>query len=145
MVFVVMSSLTKNAFRIYFSLEYQILLLISWRNLLFLPEYRWFIYISYTWRILTTSCLLTFFSTFLDGKCKWLRNSNKILKGFQSDFRLENQMALPNVLQLLSTRTATEMNGTLHTDFRKSETSRDIKKYCQHHLNIFKSYINFQN
>ena len=26
------------------------------------------------------------------------------------------------------TRTATEMDGTLHTDFRKSETSRDIKK-----------------
>ena len=26
-------------------------------------------------------------------------------------------------------RTATEMDGTLHTDFRKSETSRDIKKY----------------
>ena len=25
-------------------------------------------------------------------------------------------------------RTATEMDGTLHTDFRKSETSRDIKK-----------------
>jgi hypothetical protein len=23
-----------------------------------------------------------------------------------------------------------EMDGTLHTDFRKSETSRDIKKYC---------------
>ena len=26
-------------------------------------------------------------------------------------------------------RTATEMDGTLHTDFRKSESSRDIKKY----------------
>jgi hypothetical protein len=26
-------------------------------------------------------------------------------------------------------RTAKEMDGTLHTDFRKSETSRDIKKY----------------
>ena len=26
-------------------------------------------------------------------------------------------------------RTATEMDGTLHTDFRKSEISRDIKKY----------------
>ena len=26
-------------------------------------------------------------------------------------------------------RTATEMDGTLHTDFWKSETSRDIKKY----------------
>ena len=26
-------------------------------------------------------------------------------------------------------RTATEMDGTLHTDFRKSETSRAIKKY----------------
>ena len=25
-------------------------------------------------------------------------------------------------------RTATGMDGTLHTDFRKSETSRDIKK-----------------
>ena len=30
---------------------------------------------------------------------------------------------------LNSARTATEMDGTLHTDFRKSETSRDIKKY----------------
>ena len=26
-------------------------------------------------------------------------------------------------------RTATEMDGTHHTDFRKSETSRDVKKY----------------
>ena len=26
-------------------------------------------------------------------------------------------------------RTTTEMDGTLHTDFRKSETSRGIKKY----------------
>ena len=26
-------------------------------------------------------------------------------------------------------RTATGMDGTLHTDFPKSETSRDIKKY----------------
>ena len=26
-------------------------------------------------------------------------------------------------------RTATEMDRTLHTDFRKFETSRDIKKY----------------
>ena len=39
----------------------------------------------------------------------------------------------------------TEMDGTLHTDFRKSETSRDIKKYFEHHWNIFKSCINFQN
>ena len=29
---------------------------------------------------------------------------------------------------LHKTRTATVMDGTLHTDFRKSETSRDIKK-----------------
>ena len=28
-----------------------------------------------------------------------------------------------------NTRTATEMDGTLHTDFRKFETSRDMKKY----------------
>ena len=28
----------------------------------------------------------------------------------------------------IKSRTATEMDGTLHTDFRKSETSRDIKK-----------------
>jgi hypothetical protein len=40
---------------------------------------------------------------------------------------------------------ATEMDGTLHTDFGKSETNRDIKKYCHHHLNIFKRCINFQN
>ena len=26
-----------------------------------------------------------------------------------------------------------------HTDFPKSETSRDIKKSFEHHLNIFKS------
>ena len=26
-------------------------------------------------------------------------------------------------------RTASEMDGPLHTDFRKSKTSRDIKKY----------------
>jgi hypothetical protein len=26
-------------------------------------------------------------------------------------------------------RTATGMDGTLHTDFQKSKTSRDIKKY----------------
>ena len=42
-------------------------------------------------------------------------------------------------------RTATEMDGTLHTDFQKSETSRDIKKFFWYHLNIFKSFINFQN
>ena len=30
---------------------------------------------------------------------------------------------------LADARTATEMDGTLHTDFRKSETSRDMKKY----------------
>ena len=29
---------------------------------------------------------------------------------------------------LYGPRTATGMTGTLHTDFRKSETSRDIKK-----------------
>ena len=27
----------------------------------------------------------------------------------------------------------------------KSETSRDIKKFFWYHLNIFKSYVNFQN
>ena len=32
------------------------------------------------------------------------------------------------IVKLYYSRTATEMDGTLHTDFRKSETSRDIKK-----------------
>ena len=30
---------------------------------------------------------------------------------------------------LARARTATEIDGILHTDFHKSETSRDIKKY----------------
>ena len=30
-----------------------------------------------------------------------------------------------------------------HTDLPKSETSRDIKKSFEHHLNIFKNCINF--
>ena len=33
--------------------------------------------------------------------------------------------------ELDKSRTATEMDGTLQTDFRKSETSRDIKKYFE--------------
>ena len=32
------------------------------------------------------------------------------------------------ILRKAKPRTATEMDGTLHTDFQKSETSRDIKK-----------------
>ena len=31
-------------------------------------------------------------------------------------------------IHVSNSRTATEMDGTLHTDFQKSETSRDIKK-----------------
>ena len=46
----------------------------------------------------------------------WLFSANKI-KSFDS---FSKQSTQP--------RTATEMDGTLHTDFRKSETSRDIKK-----------------
>ena len=46
---------------------------------------------------------------------------------------------------LLYPRTATDMDGTLHTDICKSETSRNIKKSFEHHLNIFKSCIIFQN
>ena len=42
-------------------------------------------------------------------------------------------------------RTATGMDGTIHTDLWKSETSREIKKSFQHHLNIFKNCIDFQN
>ena len=34
----------------------------------------------------------------------------------------------PTVILEYRARTATEMDGTLHTDFRKSITSRDIKK-----------------
>jgi hypothetical protein len=37
-------------------------------------------------------------------------------------------------------RTATGMDGTLHTDFRKSETSRDIKK-----TTWFTQYLSYLN
>ena len=38
------------------------------------------------------------------------------------------KMAIFADFQYADARTATGMDGTLHTDFRKSETSRDIKK-----------------
>ena len=42
-------------------------------------------------------------------------------------WRSSRSKKVPNN-QYNNTRTATGMDGTLHTDFRKSETSRDIKK-----------------
>ena len=45
-------------------------------------------------------------------------------------------------MECTQARTATGMDGTLHTDFRKSETGTDIKKHFQYYLNIFKNCIN---
>jgi hypothetical protein len=50
--------------------------------------------------------------------CRWQRNSPKIPIG----------IPLRKAAGFAYSRTATGMDGTLHTDFRKSETSRDIKK-----------------
>ena len=38
-------------------------------------------------------------------------------------------------------KTATDMDGTLHTDLWKSETSRENEKSFEHHLKTFKSCI----
>ena len=43
--------------------------------------------------------------------------------------RLVNQCVFESLESDSEPRTATEMDGTLHTDFRKSKTNRDIKKY----------------
>ena len=46
-------------------------------------------------------------------------------------------------LRLVKARRCFRMEGALHTDLWKSETSRDIKKSFWHHLNIFNSCVNF--
>ena len=37
------------------------------------------------------------------------------------------------------------MDGTLHIDFWKSEMNRCMKKSLEYHLNISKSYIDFED
>ena len=49
--------------------------------------------------------------------------------GFIIKFVPYRRNAFIFLLASSNTRTATEMDRTLHTDFQKSETSRDIKKY----------------
>ena len=46
-----------------------------------------------------------------------------------TDFKKNLEPSLPALLGFRDSRTATGMDETLHTDFQKSETSRDIKKY----------------
>ena len=58
---------------------------------------------------------------------------SELISSLRKDNR-SRQSSYTTVTRLLiegsgNPRTAIEMDGTLHTDFRKSETSRDIKKY----------------
>ena len=56
-----------------------------------------------------------------------------------------NMEILNTGLTYISQEQLQEWTEHSHTDLLKSETSRDIKKSFEHHLNIFKNYIDFQN
>ena len=46
---------------------------------------------------------------------------------------------VPLTIRLVYTRTASDMDGTLHTDLARFENIRDIKKVLYNHFNNLKS------